>query len=109
MAWANSRLSTVGTRNAAVGSVPDGGAGGAGSVSQRKALFRLLIRLEEGQACPLEALITQALSSKIAMKPGDIRDKKELAEELRLAAEKEEKNCLLKRKPKHPVRRNLAG
>lgn len=77
-----------GTRNAAVGSVPDGGAGGAGSVSQRKALFRLLIRLEEGQACPLEALITQALSSKIAMKPGDIRDKKELAEELRLAAEK---------------------
>lgn len=39
MAWANSRLSTRGTRNAAVGSVPDGGAGGAGSVSQRKALF----------------------------------------------------------------------
>lgn len=73
---------------------------------KEKPFFRLLIRLEEGQACPLEALITQALSSKIAMKPGDIRDKKELAEELRLAAEK---NCLLKRKPKHPVRRNLAG
>ncbi|ESF62034.1 DnaJ domain-containing protein [Salmonella enterica subsp. enterica serovar Stanley str. ATCC 7308] len=36
----------------------------------------------------MEELITQALSSKIAMKPGDIRDKKELAEELRLAAEK---------------------
>lgn len=55
---------------------------------KEKPFFRLLIRLEEGQACPLEALITQALSSKIAMKPGDIRDKKELAEELRLAAEK---------------------
>ncbi len=35
----------------------------------KKSPFRLLIRLEEGQACPLEALITQALSSKIAMKP----------------------------------------
>ncbi len=36
---------------------------------KEKPFFRLLIRLEEGQACPLEALITQALSSKIAMKP----------------------------------------
>lgn len=89
MAWANSRLSTQGepetplldlyrtAEQVVLEAFP-----------KEKPFFRLLIRLEEGQACPLEALITQALSSKIAMKPGDIRDKKELAEELRLAAEK---------------------
>lgn len=89
MAWANSRLSTQGepetplldlyrtAEQVVLEAFP-----------KEKPFFRLLIRLEEGQSCPLEALITQALSSKIAMKPGDIRDKKELAEELRLAAEK---------------------
>lgn len=57
---------------------------------KKKPFFRLLIRLEEGQADPLETLITQMLLSKVTMKPSDIRDKNELAEELRLAAEKEE-------------------
>ncbi len=67
MAWANSRLSTGGTRNAAVGSVPDGGAGGCWKRFPRKPALR---RADPagGQACPLEALITEALSSKIAMK-----------------------------------------
>ncbi|KJT54700.1 DnaJ/Hsp40 (heat shock protein 40), partial [Salmonella enterica subsp. enterica serovar Heidelberg str. RI-11-013343] len=67
------------------------------------------IRLEEGQACPLEALITQALSSKIAMKPGDIRDKKELAEELRLAAEKEEKKLSSEAKTEAPRQAESGG
>lgn len=76
---------------------------------KEKPFFRLLIRLEEGQACPLEALITQALSSKIAMKRGDIRDKKELAEELRLAAEKEEKKLSSEAKTEAPRQAESGG
>ncbi|EKT1333774.1 J domain-containing protein [Salmonella enterica] len=76
---------------------------------KEKPFFRLLIRLEEGQSCPLEALITQALSSKIAMKPGDIRDKKELAEELRLAAEKEEKKLSSEAKTEAPRQAESGG
>lgn len=110
MAWANSRLSIQGepetplldlyrtAEQVVLEAFP-----------KEKPFFRLLIRLEEGQACPLEALITQALSSKIAMKPGDIRDKKELAEELRLAAEKEEKKLSSEAKTEAPRQTESGG
>ncbi|EBL3898860.1 J domain-containing protein [Salmonella enterica subsp. enterica serovar Enteritidis] len=110
MAWANSRLSTQGepetplldlyrtAEQVVLEAFP-----------KEKPFFRLLIRLEEGQSCPLEALITQALSSKIAMKPGDIRDKKELAEELRLAAEKEETKLSSEAKTEAPRQAESGG
>ncbi|MGS9064536.1 J domain-containing protein, partial [Salmonella enterica subsp. enterica serovar Infantis] len=72
------------------------------AIPKEKPFFRQLNRLEEGQACPMEALITQALSSKIDMKPGDIRDKKEMAEEQRLAAKKKEKKFTSESKTEAP-------
>lgn len=47
---------------------------------KEKPFYRLLIRLESGDACPLEALVTQTLLSKVTMEADDIRDKEELAQ-----------------------------
>lgn len=52
---------------------------------KQKAFYRLLLRLDSGDGCPLEALITQTLLTRIPLKPGDIREKEELAEELKEA------------------------
>lgn len=89
MAWANSRLSTKGEPETALLDLYRTAEQVVlEAFPKEKPFFRLLIRLEEGQACPLERLITQLLLSKVTMEPGDIRDKKELAEELRQAADK---------------------
>lgn len=47
-----------------------------------KPFYRLLIRLEAGEACPLEALLTRTLHAKAEMEPEDILLKDDLAEEL---------------------------
>ncbi|KKA52238.1 hypothetical protein TM63_09635, partial [Salmonella enterica subsp. salamae serovar 42:f,g,t:--] len=47
-----------------------------------KPFYRLLIRLEAGDATPLEALLTRMLHAKAEMEPEDILLKDDLAEEL---------------------------
>ncbi|EDS7118986.1 J domain-containing protein [Salmonella enterica subsp. enterica] len=98
MAWANSRLNTQGepetplldlyrtAEQVALEAFPKG-----------KPFFRLLIRLEAGEASPLEALITQMLSSKVTMEKGDIRDKEELKEEM-LEKQKKRESLIQKQK-----------
>lgn len=49
---------------------------------KQKAFYRLMIRLEASVASPLEALVTRSLLAKIPLKPCDLRDKKDLEEEL---------------------------
>lgn len=105
MAWADSRLSTKGepetplldlyrtAEQVVLEAFP-----------KNKPFFRLLIRLEEGQSGPLETPITQMLLSRIDMKPGDIRDKKELAEELKQAADKAAKKLSSELKVEAPPR-----
>lgn len=72
---------------------------------QAKPFYRLLIRLERGDASLLESMITQMLAAKIPLKPGELRDKKELEEELQQsekappkAEEKPSESPLLKAK-----------
>lgn len=105
MAWADSRLSTKGepetplldlyrtAEQVVLEAFP-----------KNKPFFRLLIRLEEGQSGPLETPITQMLLSRIDMKPGDIRDKKELAEELKQAVDKAAKKLSSELKVEAPPR-----
>ncbi|MCO4158238.1 J domain-containing protein [Citrobacter amalonaticus] len=110
MAWADSRLSTKGepettlldlyrtAEQVVLEAFP-----------KEKPFFRLLIRLEEGQSGPLETPITQMLLSRIDMKPGDVRDKKELVEELKQAADKEAKKLSSEPKVETPPRQTASG